>query len=131
MKSHMNEAAFHTRALEAIGRPRTYETDGPAGFVNFMFQKEFYGIAVYCSEVMMGQTYNQDLAEEWGEVVGEESLWGDLNTNSPYSGWYAPGINTNRSSFGGRNFEYYSEDPLHAGKMAAAQIRGTRKKGVY
>lgn len=131
LKEHMNKAAFHTIALEEIDKPRTYETDGPAGFVNFMFQKEFYGTAAYCSEVMMGQTYNTDLAEEWGKVVGEESLWGDLSTNSPYSGWYAPGINTHRSPFGGRNFEYYSEDPLHAGKMAAAQIRGTRKKGVY
>lgn len=131
MKTHMNRAAFHTKELTEIDKPRTYETDGPAGFVNFMFQKEFFGTAAYCSEVMVGQTYNQELAEEWGTVVGEEGLWGDTNMNSPYSGWYAPGINIHRSPFGGRNFEYYSEDSLFSGKMAAAQIRGTRKKGVY
>lgn len=131
MKNHLNKAAFHTIAIENIDKPRTYETDGPAGFVNFMFQAEYYGTAAYCSEVMIGQTYNQDLAEQWGETVGEEGLWGDTKTGSPYSGWYAPGMNIHRSPFGGRNFEYYSEDPLHTGKMAAAQIRGTRKKGVY
>ena len=131
MKNHMNSAAFHTIEISNIDKPRTYETDGPAGFVNFMFQSEYYGTAAYCSEVMIGQTYNQALAEEWGETVGEEGLWGDTKTQSPYSGWYAPGMNIHRSPFGGRNFEYFSEDPLHTGKMAAAEIRGTRKKGVY
>ncbi len=131
MKKLVNNGAFHTVELSNIDKPRTYETDGPAGFVNFMFQSEFYGTAAYCSEVMIGQTYNQALAEQYGESVGEEGLWGDTKLNSPYSGWYAPGMNIHRSPFGGRNFEYYSEDPLHTGKMAAAQIRGTRKKGVY
>ncbi len=131
MKKLVNNGAFHTIEIADIDKPRTYETDGPAGFVNFMFQSEFYGTAAYCSEIMIGQTYNQDLAEQYGESVGEEGLWGDTKLNSPYSGWYAPGMNIHRSPFGGRNFEYYSEDPIHTGKMAAAQIRGTRKKGVY
>lgn len=131
IKYMMNHGAFHTTAAEAIDKPRTYETDGPAGFVNFMFKTEFYGTAAYCSEVLIAQTYNQELCEEWGETVGEEGLWGDLNTESPYSGWYAPGMNIHRSPFGGRNFEYFSEDPVLTGKMAAAEIRGARKKGVY
>lgn len=131
IKEHMNRAAFHTKEATDIDKPMTYETDGPAGFVNFMFKSEFYGTAAYCSEVMIGQTYNVDLAQEFGETVGEEGLWGDTKKGFSYSGWYAPGINIHRSPFGGRNFEYYSEDPLFAGKMAAAQIRGCRKKGVY
>jgi len=130
-KNHLNKAAFHTIALTGIDKPRTYETDGPAGFVNFMFKSEYYGTAAYCSEVLIGQTYNQDLVEEWGSVVGEEGLWGDTKAGFPYTGWYAPGMNIHRSPFGGRNFEYYSEDPVHTGKMAVAQIRGARKKGVY
>lgn len=131
IKEHMNRAAFHTKEGLAIDKPLTYETDGPAGFVNFMFQSEFYGTAAYCSEVMIGQTYNVDLAEKFGQTVGEEGLWGDVKKGFTYSGWYAPGMNIHRSPFGGRNFEYYSEDPFFTGKMAAAQIRGCRSKGVY
>ena len=137
-KEMMNRAVFHTIAIPEIDKPRTYETDGPAGIVNFMFTSEYYGCAAYCSETLVGMTFNQELAEEWGETVGEESLWGDITTKNgevvtkaPYSGWYAPGVNIHRSPFGGRNFEYYSEDPVHTGKMAAAEIRGTRRKGMY
>ena len=137
-KEMMNRAAFHTIEIPEIDKPRTYETDGPAGIVNFMFTSEYYGCAAYCSETLVGMTFNQELAEEWGETVGEESLWGDITTvngevvtKAPYSGWYAPGVNIHRSPFGGRNFEYYSEDPVHTGKMAAAEIRGTRRKGMY
>ena len=137
-KQMMNRAVFHTIEIPEIDKPRTYETDGPAGFVNFMFTSEFYGCAAYCSETLVGMTFNQELVEEWGETVGEESLWGDITTvngevvtKAPYSGWYAPGVNIHRSPFGGRNFEYYSEDPVHTGKMAAAEIRGTRRKGMY
>ena len=137
-KEMMNRAVFHTIEIPEIDKPRTYETDGPAGIVNFMFTSEYYGCAAYCSETLVGMTFNQELAEEWGETVGEESLWGDITTvngevvtKAPYSGWYAPGVNIHRSPFGGRNFEYYSEDPVHTGKMAAAEIRGTRRKGMY
>ncbi len=137
-KEMMNRAAFHTIEIREIDKPRTYETDGPAGIVNVMFTSEYYGCAAYCSETLVGMTFNQELAEEWGETVGEESLWGDITTvngevvtKAPYSGWYAPGVNIHRSPFGGRNFEYYSEDPVHTGKMAAAEIRGTRRKGMY
>lgn len=130
-KAIMNSAAFHTPAVDEIDKPRTYETDGPVGFVNFMYDSEYYGTAAYCSQVLVGMTYNQELVTEWGEHVGEEGLWGDTKTNSPYSGWYAPGMNIHRSPFGGRNFEYYSEDPVHTGLMAAAEVKGARSKGVY
>lgn len=127
----INHGAFHTVKNDDIDKPYTDETDGPVGFVNFMFKAEFYGTAAYCSQVLVGMTYNQELVEEWGAVVGEEGLWGDIKNNRPYSGWYAPGMNIHRSPFGGRNFEYFSEDPIHTGLMAAAEIRGARSKGVY
>ena len=68
-----------------------------------------------------------------GLIVGENGLWGDQSGNNslPYSGWYAPGINLHRSPFSGRNFEYYSEDPILTGKMAVNVVGAARTKGVY
>lgn len=74
--------------------------------------------------VLIGSTWNVELAEEQGVMVGNESIL----TNSP--GWYGPGCNMHRSPFGGRNFEYYSEDPLLAGTMCGAVVRGATSKGT-
>lgn len=126
--------AFNSAALLNIGKPRTNDTDGPVGFVNFMDSTTYYGTCSYACEVVIASTWNEELVEEFGESVGNEGIWGDAENKSngmPYSGWYAPGANIHRSPFGGRNFEYYSEDGFLAGKMAAAQIRGCQNKGVY
>ena len=81
----------------------------------------------------MASTWSPEVSENFGKMVGNEGIWGaDGKGNSmPYSGWYAPGCNIHRSPFGGRNFEYMSEDAIFTGKMAAAQIRGCQSKGVY
>lgn len=126
--------AFNSAAIESIGKPKTNDTDGPVGFVNFMDSTTYYGACSYCCEVVIASTWNEELVEEFGRSVGEEGIWGDAEGRSngmPYSGWYAPGANIHRSPFGGRNFEYYSEDGFLSGKMAAAQIRGCQSKGVY
>ena len=126
--------AFRSAALENIAKPATNDSDGPAGFVNFMDASTYYDNCAYCCEVIVASTWNVELAEEQGIAVGNEGLWGDAEGRSnglPYSGWYAPGANIHRSPFGGRNFEYYSEDSLLTGRMAAAVIRGCQSKGVY
>ena len=74
--------------------------------------------------MLIGSTWNEELAEEQGVMVGNESIL----TNSP--GWYGPGCNMHRSPFGGRNFEYYSEDPLLAGTICGAVVRGATSKGT-
>lgn len=74
--------------------------------------------------VLIGSTWNEELAEEQGVMVGNESIL----TNSP--GWYGPGCNMHRSPFGGRNFEYYSEDPLLAGTICGSVVRGATSKGT-
>lgn len=125
----LNHANFKTDAIASVDKPATLETDGPVGFVNFMSKTTFFGCCAYSSEVMFAQTWNTEILEEFGKHVGDEGILGTGTT--PYSGWYAPGMNIHRSPFGGRNFEYFSEDPFLTGKLAAAQIRGARSKGVY
>lgn len=126
--------AFKTEAIDSIGKPLTNETDGPSGFTNFMLKDgTYWKTCHYCSEPVIASTYNTDLIEELGEMVGDEGIIGANGKGNglPYSGWYAPGVNLHRSPFGGRNQEYFSEDPLLSGKMGAAEVRGCQKKGVF
>lgn len=133
LKNLYNNGAFRTIAIESIGKPSTLESDGPVGFTNFMSEAEIYGTTAYPAEVVMGSTWNIELIEDMGECVGEEGIFGKISFRSqtPYSGWYAPGINIHRSPFGGRNYEYFSEDSFLSGKLAAAEIRGANSKGLY
>lgn len=127
-------AAFNSGAIESIGKPLTNDTDGPAGFVNFMVQDgTYYDTCYYASQMTVASTWSKEIAEGFGEMVGNEGIWGadGRGNGMPYSGWYAPGANLHRSPFGGRNFEYMSEDSVFTGKMAAAQIKGAQSKGVY
>ncbi len=119
-------SVYVTPAIESIGKPATQDPDGPAGFTCLM-NPSIVGCS-WMSEVILASTWNQQLAKEMGECVGEESIHGN---GQAYSGWYAPAMNTHRSPFGGRNFEYYSEDGVLAGYMAANVVSGTSDKGCY
>lgn len=116
------DGAYNTKALANIGKPATVELDGPSGINAFM--GSIHGTA-YTSEVVMASTFNLDLIYDFGEMIGNEALLYGVN------GWYAPGMNIHRSPFAGRNFEYYSEDPLLSGKMATAVVSGAANKGLY
>ena len=131
MKDLINKGAFKTNAIQRLGVPPTDNTDGPVGWVNFMDRVTFSGTCSYCCEVVVASTWNIDRAYDMGRAVGNEGLVGSTNTNRPYTGWYAPGLNIHRSPFGGRNFEYYSEDPLLSGVYAASISKGTWSKGCY
>jgi beta-glucosidase len=107
---------FQTAALESIGKEQATDSDGPAQLSN--------GTSWVC-EVNIASTWNVDLAEQQGIMVGNESLYQGVQ------GWYGPGADIHRNANSGRNFEYYSQDGVQGGKIAAAVVRGARSKGVH
>lgn len=114
---------FGTYVIEELNVPRLIMPDGPTGFVGNM---SGFGEAraFYASPIVVSSTWNVELAERQGEIMGDEALW------MGYGGIYAPATNTHRTPFSGRNFEYYSEDPHLAGKFTAAVTRGLQGKGI-
>ncbi len=132
MTDLVNRGGFHTEAIERLGVPQTTAADGPVGFCNFLDDPTIYGTCVYPCEVVLASTWNTDRLYDMGVSLGNEGLVGnEKGDGAPYTGWYAPGVNLHRSPFGGRNFEYYSEDPFLSGYLAAAAMKGAAEKGVY
>lgn len=127
----VNYGNLMTKAIDSIGKHQTIESDGPTGFSSgASMDMNIYDTCAYCSEVVLASTWNIELVEKMGECLGEEALWGNGNSGTPYSAIYAPGANIHRSPFGGRNGEYYSEDSFLSGTMAASEISGARSKGL-
>ena len=122
MATLINVGGWQTASIDSIGKVATSDCDGPAGLSNFITGA--YGSA-YPAEVLMAQTWSKDVAYEIGTSMGQE--YADANNY----GWYGPAMNTHRSAFAGRNFEYYSEDGVLAGLIASAEINGASTKGVY
>lgn len=112
---------YQTRGNPRLGIPETIASDGPAGIHDSVTARS--GIS-YPSGTTIASTWNPELARAYGEAVGMEA--GFMHVQE----WYGPSMNTHRSPFGGRCFEYYSEDPLLSGKMAAAAVRGVQSKGL-
>ena len=108
---------FQTASVEKIEKGQTLDYDGPSA--------AFHSGTGHPSEVIVGCSWSTDVARVMGESIGREGAARGM------TGWYAPGINTHRSPFGGRNFEYYSEDPLISGLMAGYTAQGMAKYGVY
>ena len=119
-------SGYRTIEIEEIGKPECTDSDGPAGIQSFVSGASStvsaYG---YVIPTVVACTWNTELAGKEGDMVGEDGLRGGV------SGWYAPAMDTHRTPFGGRNFEYYSEDGLIGGKIAAAVVSGAQAKGLY
>ncbi|MBO5328721.1 MAG: putative Ig domain-containing protein, partial [Clostridia bacterium] len=81
--------------------------------------------------IIVAQTFNEELCYEFGKQVGEEALWAKSDTAgvNGAGAWYAPSVNIHRSQFLGRNQQYYGEDALLAGKLAAQIVLGAQEKG--
>ncbi len=113
---------YQTLAAGSVGKVQTVDCDGPAS-INNNFSGQ--GSIGFPAGVMISNTWNIELAEAFGESIGT------MADEMGVSGWYAPAMNTHRSAFGGRNFEYYSEDPVLSGDIACAAVIGAENQGVY
>ena len=113
---------YQTLAAGSVGKVQTVDCDGPAS-INNNFSGQ--GSIGFPAGVMISNTWNTELAEAFGESIGT------MADEMGVSGWYAPAMNMHRSAFGGRNFEYYSEDPVLSGDIACAAVIGAESKGVY
>ena len=113
---------YQTAAASSVEKTQTIDCDGPASINNNFTGTGSIG---FPAGVMIANTWNTAIAEAFGESIGT------MADEMGVSGWYAPAMNTHRSAFAGRNFEYYSEDPLLSGKIAANAVLGAEKKGVY
>ena len=113
---------YATMGVDSIQLPSTQDKDGPAGISSTLVGGE--NGTSYPPEIVLASTWNNDLAEELGRAIGEDSLALGV------TGWYAPAMNIHRSPYSGRNFEYYSEDGYLSGAMGAATVRGAQEKGV-
>ncbi len=113
---------YQTSAASSVGKVMTVDCDGPASINNNFTGTGSIG---FPSAVMIANTWNQDVALAFGESIGK------MADEMEVSGWYAPAMNTHRNAFAGRNFEYYSEDGVLAGRMAANAVIGAEEYGVY
>ena len=115
-------SGYQTPAMDSVGKVATVDADGPAAINNNFTGAGSIGFPV---EVMIACTWNQELAQQYGEMMGK--MCREMNI----AGWYAPGMNTHRTSFGARNYEYFSEDGTLAGYISAAAVQGAAEQGVY
>ncbi|MFA6829787.1 MAG: glycoside hydrolase family 3 C-terminal domain-containing protein [Bacilli bacterium] len=102
-------------AMENIGKDKDNYADGPV---------QIRGGTLFPSAPILAASYNVDLGERMGRFVGNEGIFLGL------SQWAGSAMDTHRSPFSGRNFEYYSQDGVHAAKFAAAVVKGAVSKGL-
>lgn len=124
MAQLVSDGGYGTRAVERLGVPATSDNDGPSsikGRKGILFTDT---ATAYPCVTAMACTWNTDLMEKLGEGVGKEGR--DMGTDI----WYAPAVNLHRNPAGGRNYEYFSEDPVISGKMASAMIKGCHTEGL-
>lgn len=115
------DGGYWTTPIERLGVPKTSMYDGPASIRAFF---EAWSSIAFPVAVNAASTFNDALIEEMGVAMGREAVEYDVDAV------YAPSMNMHRSPLGGRNFEYYSEDPYISGKMAAAYTRGLQSTGT-
>lgn len=122
MKILVGNAGWMTTGVKSVDKPALVECDGPNGINNIIGQVNGTQLV---GQSNLGYTWNTELAARVGELFAQEAK--ALNI----AGLYAPAANTHRTAFGGRNYEYVSEDGLLTGKIVAAEAKAIQGQGVY
>ncbi|WP_339212323.1 glycoside hydrolase family 3 N-terminal domain-containing protein [Ornithinibacillus sp. FSL M8-0202] len=117
----VGDGGYWTEPVKRLGVPATTMYDGPASIRSFF---ESWSSVAFPVGVNMASTWNDELIEQMGVAMGQEAVAYDVDAV------YAPSMNMHRSPLGGRNFEYYSEDPYISGKLSAAYTRGLQSTGT-
>ena len=118
--------SFHWRMpAESVQAPGARDENGPQGLSVTLFGAAL-GVetTAFPSEDVMAATYNTELLYHVGKIIGNDCLAADVSC------LYGPGANMHRTPYGGRNFEYYSEDGFLSGAICAAEVKGIQEKGV-
>lgn len=122
MKILVGNAGWMTAGVKSVDKPALVECDGPNGINNIIGRVNGTQLT---GQSNLGYTWNTELAARVGELFGQEAK--ALNI----AGVYAPAADMHRSAFGGRNYEYVSEDALLTGKIVAAEAKAIQGQGVY
>lgn len=124
----VEDSGYRNYEMTSIGKAHNLDYDGPSGLQmnvgtpEWMDQGKWTGFG---GQMNLAQTFNSLLAFQMGRTIGNEA------TVTGISGWYAPGANLHRTPYNGRYFEYYSEDTLLTGELAAYVIKGAASANVY
>ncbi len=125
MSNLIEYGGYETYSVPSINKSLNRDLDGPQG-INFsnVSAEQLTSVCSYPAEINVASTWNVDIAYDQGESFGLEA-----NANG-VTGIYAPACNIHRSPYGGRNFEYYSEDGVLSGYMASSYIKGAKDNGL-
>jgi len=110
--------------IPSISYPAMFMKDGPQGNNTRSYVEDGSRATGYCGAALRAATFNKELMRQVGEAMGEDWLRTDTE------GAYTPAVNIHRTPYAGRNFEYYSEDGLLTGLLAAEEVKGLQSKGA-
>ena len=127
MNSLIGDAFHWTMPVKSVEAPGTRDENGPQGLTASLLgnDKSQLTATAFTSEDVMAATFNTEIMTEIGKVIGNNCLEADIAC------LYGPGNNIHRTPYGGRNFEYYSEDGFLSGMMSAYEVAAIQDKGVH
>ena len=126
LKNFVLDGGFKTTAAESVGKPKTTDFDGPAGFhANAPESGDKGSWTAFPSESLIGCSWSAKTVYNMGRAQGT------IGMATGVQGWYGPGLNLHRNPYSGRYFEYFSEDSVLTGELAAEMVRGATNLGVH